>query len=582
MITGITTSIKSNLYFLLVLLLSLLLRIFWLNNFPISITHDEMEYIMQAKSIFYTGQGIPTAPLFGILSWGQHVSGNVLAELPSFLIAPLIGPFASSQFLARLPYALLSSFTVIIIYSLFKILTGNKNLALLASLVLAVNPWSIHFGRTSFEFTFSVFFYLTAVYLVARNNKWNILYSLPLFLAGFFSYHGAKFLFLPLILVVCSWKFFAGGRKSIKQLLLVCIVAIFISFSYFITIKYQPASSRVGELIFNSSTVSSEVDNERRLSVPGLQQELFLNKATYFLKELGDTYLHAFSTDFLFVSGENRGAYSFWIHGLFYIIDFPFIILGLIGLYMVNKKSWLIVIMIIALSPLTSVISGGQEKSYVIRSGLMFPLIASLSGIGIWYLLNQIKNFRFLIGGIVLVVYFLSVANFINLYLTRYPIYNSEGFFFSDKLLSKYVELASDKSEQDLVTISVKEPRILFEKFLFYNNLYSKESALEINQKVARNDFSYRNVKFVDTCSQMSPANNSTLIYDSRLGCEEETQPVSRILSPADAGSLFVIKNDRLCNSYNLSRYPRVDDIFKFDVYKLTEEDFCKTWISLL
>ncbi len=407
-------------------------------------------------------------------------------------------------------------------------------------------------------------------------------YSLPFFVAGFLSYHGAKLLFLPLIALLCLWKYLDNGKVNWKPLLSLAVLAFLISFSYFVTLKYQPSNARTGEIVFNdSAAASSSVDNERKAAIPGFQQQIFLNKATYFYKRLTDTYLHTFSTDFLFVSGENRGAYSFWIHGLFYYIDFPLIILGLIGLYTVSKKVWWLVVGIIAISPITSVLSGG-EPSYVIRSGLLFPMLAALSGIGIWFLLNQFKKYRILVGGVILIIYLFSVANFLNLYFTRYPIYNSEGFYFSNKILSRYIDLNLDKEEITPIIISVVEPRILFEKFLFYNNLYTKESAGNLNQKIAQKDFSYKNIRFISKCSQDVATGSAILVYEAKMECEKEVQPTTRILSPSDAGSLFIIKNDKLCTHYNLSRYPRINSIFEFDVNNLDPENFCKTWISLL
>lgn len=574
--------IQTNFYLILIFFLALLLRVWLLDIFPIALTHDEHEYIMQAKSLFYTGHGIPTAPLFGIFSWGQQGSGNILAELPSFLIAPIVGPFNSSQFIARLPYAFVSSLITIVVYFIFYALTKKKSLALLASLVLALNPWSIHFGRTSFEFTFAIFFYLVGIYFVVKDNKWKIFYALPFFIAGFLSYHGAKLLFSPLILLVCSWRYLEPESVNKKQLISFAAIGLFIPLLYFATIKYQPSAARVGELIFYDTAIaSSAVDNERKSSIPGFQQEIFLNKANYLFQRITNTYLHTLSTDFLFVSGENRGAYSFWIHGLFYYIDFPLIILGLVGLYVTSRRGWWLIMGILAISPLTSALSGG-EQSFVIRSGLVFPLLASLSGIGIWFLLNQFKRYRVFAGGMVLIIYLFLVASFLNLYFTRYPIYNSEGFFFSNKVLSRYIDLNLGKEEAIPIIISVVEPRILFEKFLFYSNLYTKETAGYLNQKIAQKDFSYKKIRFIDKCSQDVATGSATLIYEAKMECEKEIQPTTRILSPADAGSLFIIKNDKLCMPYNLSRYPRVNIVYELDVNKLTSESFCKTWISFL
>lgn len=52
-----------------ILVLAFILRTAWLNTFPAAITNDELEYIISAKSLFYTGQSIPFQPL-GLFSWG--------------------------------------------------------------------------------------------------------------------------------------------------------------------------------------------------------------------------------------------------------------------------------------------------------------------------------------------------------------------------------------------------------------------------------------------------------------------------------------------------------------------------------
>lgn len=512
---------------------------------------------------------------------GGVAQGNVLAELPSLLISPIVGPLPFSMFIAKLPYAFISTMAVLLLYLIIKELTKGKSTVLLAALALALNPWSIHFGRTSFEFTFSIFFYLFAVYLIIRKNGWHIFWALPFFLAGALSYHGAKLLFVPIIFVLLGWKYLCNRKINIKPLLALAGISLLLLFSYTLTLKYQPSNNRSQELIFYDTSASGAVDDERRLSLPGVQQELFSNKATYSAKKMVDIYLTSYSTDFLFLRGENRGAYSFWYHGLFYYVDSILILLGILGLFTLNKRALVLILLIIAISPLPSVLSN-SEKSFVIRSGLMFPFLTSLAGIGVWFLLKQTKRYKALLGSFISVIYFVSVANFLNLYFTRYPVYASEGFFLSHKILSKYINLAINDSTEPKVIVSATEPKIVFEKYLFYNNLYNNKQAInEINSKIANKEYGLSDVKFIDKCDKPT-STNTIWIYEQKMNCEKEQVPSLRISSLSDGGFIWTIKEDKVWGNYNLAQYPRVNNPSEFDLYKLSSENFCKIWISRL
>ena len=49
-------------------------------------------------------------------------------------------------------------------------------------------------------------------------------------------------------------------------------------------------------------------------------------------------YLTAFSSEVMFISGDTRGTYRFGNHGLFYIVDFFLIFIGLLNLFKNKKK----------------------------------------------------------------------------------------------------------------------------------------------------------------------------------------------------------------------------------------------------
>src|SRR4030042_5411959 len=61
---------------------ALLLRGLYLNRFPIGITHDELNYVLTAKSLFLTGKFLPqTSPAF--IPAGMKLSDVVIADIPA-------------------------------------------------------------------------------------------------------------------------------------------------------------------------------------------------------------------------------------------------------------------------------------------------------------------------------------------------------------------------------------------------------------------------------------------------------------------------------------------------------------------
>lgn len=573
---------------LFIFILALFLRLLWLNIIPVALTNDEFDYIIQAESISFTGHTIPTNPALGLFSFGQQNQGNVLAELPSFLIAPVVGLFPSSQFASRLPYALTSSLIVVMVYFIFHSLTRNKSLSLFAALALALNPWSIHFGRTSFEFTFALFFYLLGIYLVIIQKRWKILYAVIFFVLGFLSYHGFKILIVPLVLFISIWKYYSHEEKSTKPLILLCSSSILIFFLYAISLGLQPAASRISEIVFFNpaakAQITKEVNYERQFSIPGFQQSIFINKYVYFTRSAIQTYLNAFSTDFLFVKGDPRGAYSFWIHGPFYFIDFPLILLGFFILFVTYKRAWALVTGLILLAPLPSVIST-VDISYVIRSSLMFPLLASLSGLGMWYLLQIPRKYHIFcvkyVVSLVVFLYIISVAYFLNLYFTRYPLYGSEGFFLSDKIIARYLSFASHNPNHQTI-VYAGESRIKFEKYLFYNHLYTRQTANEINEKIKQHDYSWDNIKFTDTGFSLAVSSESakTIIYKNDFETRRTPPASLSIATPTSSDPLYYINNDIVCKHSSLLRYVVIHKISDFDMYAMPLNKFCSTWIT--
>ena len=120
----------------------------------------------------------------------------------------------------------------------------------------------------------------------------------------------------------------------------------------------------------------------------------------------------------------------------------------------------------------------------------------------------------------------------------------------------------------------------------------------EITKIFKENDFSFQNVNFVSKCldKNILSEKNNVVIQDTLINCipneniiyinnndnlifNESTISAHSISNLKDAGQIFKIYNDILCDKYQLNSYPRATSLndFKFDE---NNENFCKKWIQ--
>lgn len=562
-------------------LLALVPRIWKLDVLPPSMIHDELNYVMNAKSLSLTGKNIPWTAS-ALFSWGERQFDVVISEIPSWVIAPYIGFVQLNQFNARIMYAVSGAISVVMLYLITKNIL-NKKLAIIASVFMSFNPWSVHLGRTALEVNFALMFFLMGFYLIVANRGWKIFLSFPFFLMSFLSYLGAKLLFLPLIIIILVFHYLLNkpSSKNIKIYLLYIISAFFVVFAYWITIKYQPAGSRTDELlIFENEWTSSIVNDERRQSIPNVGMELFTNKAVVLIRRVADVYLKAFSPIPLFSRGETISVYSTWQHGQFYYIDFFLIIAGLIWLYKKKAKVFWLISFLILLSPSVSSIDL-VEETYAIRAFPMFPMMSILSACGVMFIFENIKfkkGFIILFGSI----YLISVCYFLNLYFYRYPAFSSERWFLSEKIISRYLELAeSDQDIENVYIVPFESKKVVFEEHLFYSGKYdNKKNVAVINEQMKNENFSIDSAIFSNECPKTTLLNkNDVLISEFRKGCVEGERGNHGILDLKDAGTIFIINNDLLCDDVDLPSYYRVFNINDFKIETMNKTEFCSKWI---
>jgi len=360
---------------------------------PVSLFGDELDVGYHAYSILKTG---------------RDYSGNFLpmqfkslaewrTPLSIYLTVPTVAIFGISAWGVRLPVAIMGVLTVLGFYLMVKEITEKENLALLASFLLSVSSWHIHYSRTGFDGPGMILFYILGVYFFLRGLKGkNTLWISAICLALTpLSYNTAK-LFLPLTIlaILIIWK---DNLSKVSKSRLIWAIIIFsiISMPTIISTVFGGGSERIqGISIFNDPTVIPQLGFDRMndVHVRGessqsvtIIDKLFHNQIISYAEIFTKNYFQAFSSDFLFINGDSlnpRQASG----GEFYKFESIFLLLGFVFLLtsLQDKKIKIFLLFWLITSPIPSSLTRGGGE-HATRLMLMLPILIMLISFGIYY-----------------------------------------------------------------------------------------------------------------------------------------------------------------------------------------------------
>ena len=146
---------------ILVLLLAVFLRFWQLGNNPPGLHADEALTGYTAYSLYMTGLDLHGN--FRLLSLADTNIGGSYPPLYSYILIPFIKIFGLNLFVDRLPPTIFGVLSVLAVFHIVKKLLKSEKIALLTSLLFALNPWAIHISRQGLLESISVFFVLTGI-----------------------------------------------------------------------------------------------------------------------------------------------------------------------------------------------------------------------------------------------------------------------------------------------------------------------------------------------------------------------------------------------------------------------------------
>lgn len=322
----------------LIVLLGIFLRFWKLGLAPAGLYLDEAGQGYSAYSILKTGKdefGVPFPAAFRSFN-------DFKTPIYIYLIAPFIPIFGLNTFSIRFPSFFFSILTLPLLYFLIKRLDPNPrstiyHLPSIATLLLAISPWHILFGRTNFECNVALFLLLFAYYLfhLALEKPPFLILSAFFFAVALPAYHSQRIL-VPLVLLYLFIKHYQAlvSPKYLKFSLLSLLIGIIISIPTIQIISTPGFLARVSTLSIFGGT-------------------------SWGILEWPSLYLSYFSPRYLFWLGDSGPRSSFPNLSVFYLWQLPFYLHGLYLLF--NQK----------ISP--------NLKQFIILFLLISPIPASLT-----------------------------------------------------------------------------------------------------------------------------------------------------------------------------------------------------------
>ena len=405
----------------MILVLGGILRFYKLDQIPPSLNWDEVAAGYNA---------------FTIANWGADEYGNKFPivfknfgddkhPVHIYLTAIVVKIFGSSDFSTRADSAGVGVLSILAIYILVRQLFKNEPAALFSGLFIAVSPYAIHYSRGLWEANFALFFLIAGFacfYVSLGKRLWFFPLSFVFFGLSFFSYHSAKVVVPPLVLLLCLIHF---RQLVANKKILLCSIAIVMLFTGLV------------------------IKDPRILGFARIDQNKFSEEVTKpYGGELGTVihnYKGYFTFSYLFENGDLKPRASVKTIGEFYKIDLVLIAVGIIALLLRRKWEGLLVLLSwLALTPIPGAVSALEPSAT--RGIFMIAPVLIFSATGAEAIISVFRKSWLKIAVLVILLTILSkeASHYVNYYFTEYSKKDAIEWQYGMKQIADYVKRNPD------------------------------------------------------------------------------------------------------------------------------------------
>lgn len=423
----------------IIFLFGAFLRLNRLAEVPVQVYWDGAAFSYNAFSILHTGRdeyGTFMPILFRSFN-DYKMPGNIyLSVIP-------VAIFGLNAFSTRFTTSFFGSLAVLVGYFLFRelfllndlfaidkkkrkyfaLLLDKKfgiGVAVFGMLLFAISPWAIQFSRAEFEANVGMFFVVTGGMFFLRfvriKSLRSILFSMISFGVSFYMYRSVL-IFVPLLIVGLYFIFRKEILKQKRYFVIGFLVLLAIALP-FVPVILSPQgmirSNQVG-IQNNSFDEFYQAAKSQQQAGNTVISKIIYNRRFVLARIFIENYLSHFSPDYLFFKGDANGRHGPRSMGILYIWEIPFILIGLLLLFTLNKQVRNTVLLWILLAPLPAAVT--VPTPHALRTLNILPMPMFITALGVMGTYWFVKSVWKKVFAVVMVV---VVAGFFVAYLQNY------------------------------------------------------------------------------------------------------------------------------------------------------------------
>jgi len=460
---------KLLLIFLVIFFIAVFLRLFNITNIPPGANRDEASIGYTAYSLLKTGND----------EYGRHLPisfqsfGDWKLPLYIYMVVPMVKLFGLSELAVRLPSALFGIFSVVLTFILAKKLFKNNLLALIAMFLTAISPWHLHLSRVESEANVAVFLILFSTILLLesfKEKRWFIIPSLAGFALTYYTYAG-NYIFTTLLLpgIFLLYKNKLLSNKFFKIGIIVFFILLF--FISYQTLFSANRTKLSGISIFSDpSILNTQIETPRTDHGNEIIAGSFLhNRYILGIERFSENFLKSYSPDFLFIKGGENKAHNISNFGNMYLIEAPFLILGIIMLFIYRKKTESrLMLLWFLIAPIAASIT--KDAPHTNRMFSIFPALPIVVSLGLFEALryfNNLGRLRKFFLFVIFVVYMVNITIYLDRYYVHFPKNEAQNWGLSYKILLNKINEGKYKNRRVVIAEPETSPYIFL---LFYSS----------------------------------------------------------------------------------------------------------------
>jgi len=545
---------------LVIFLLTLTLRIIFLDKVPVGFYPDEAAFAYDSYSLSQTLKD----------QWGHFLPvtlesfGDYKYPLSAYLAIPAIKILGLSVFSSRITESLISSFSIFIVFLLAgeiaESLTKKSLFQYSASFLLTISSWHIMLSREFFGFTLTSFFLPLGIYFFIKGSTGNykfLVFSVIIFSLNLMTYPHAFFVtpFILLALFILFKKEVFSLKKH-QLFRLFALVSVFIFL--FLTLYANGSTIRLEQTNLLSSSLEQSSINKINLvreGVPSFITQVIHNKYLYAFKNFITNYTSYFSPEFLFTKGPGEESYAMIKgQGVLYWFEIPFLIAGILFIFKNYKNKLLQVLALwILLSPIPASLAGGigyaANRASVVLSAIQ--IVLALGFVHIYFYLKKILSFKKLIilYSIFIILAALNFFYFLESYFiqSKYKIATLREYGNVEAL--EYVKSLNKNYKEIIVSRKLSEPHIYAAVVFRYNPKDYQENTKNWKYKEDGKDwvdemidyklgnFTFRNINW-----SIDQSLENTILVGHPEEFPDNVDPEKTIYYPSGEKAIYIVE----------------------------------------